>query len=77
MNNGIQRCLGVSLGKKKINIKQQYQKNYSLKLYKKTIVKTGPKNLFYTEKNITALDLGVAAYKDFLKKNPKFKKEII
>ena len=77
MNNGIQRCLGVSLGKKKINIKQQYQKNYSLKLYKKTIVKTGPKNLFYTEKNITALDLSVTAYKDFLKKNPKFKKEDI
>ena len=67
MNHDIQKCLGVSLGSKKINIKKQYEKNYSLKLYRKTIVKPGPKNLFYTEKNITTLDLAVSAYKNFLK----------
>ncbi len=77
MNYNFQNCIGVSLGKKKINIKKQYEKNYSLKLYKKTITKTGPKNLFYTEKKITSFDLAVEAYKNFLKKNPKFDKNNI
>ena len=77
MNNIIQSYIGVSLGKKKISIKKQYEKYYSSKLFKKTISKTGPKNVFYTEKNITTLDLATDAYKNFLKKNSKFKKENI
>ena len=32
MNHDIQKCLGVSLGSKKINIKKQYEKNFSLKI---------------------------------------------
>ena len=77
MNNIIQSYFGVSLGKKKVSIKKQYEKYYSSKLFKKTISKTGTKNVFYTEKNITTLDLATDAYKNFLKKNSKFKKESI
>ena len=46
MNHDIQKCLGVSLGSKKINIKKQYEKNFSLKLYRKTIVKNWTKEYF-------------------------------
>ena len=77
MNLNFQNHFGVSLGKKKINIKEHYEKNFSLKLYKRTIVKTGPRNLFYAEKNITTLDLAFDAYKNLKKKNPKFEKDKI
>ena len=75
MSLNFQNFFGVSLGEKKINTKAEYEKKYSLKLYKKTIVKTGPKNLFYTDKNTTTLDLAIEAYNDFLKKNSKFDKK--
>ena len=68
MSLNFQNHFGVSLGKKKINIKEYYEKNFSLKLYKRTIVKTGPRNLFYAEKNITTLDLAFDAYKNLKKK---------
>jgi len=77
MSLNFQNFFGVSLGGKKINTKAEYQKKYSLKLYKKTIVKTGPKNLFYADKNTTTLDLAIEAYNDFLKKNSKFDKKKI
>jgi 3-oxoacyl-[acyl-carrier-protein] synthase III len=67
-----QNNLAVSLGKKKIDIKKKYEKEFSLKLFKKTIKKTGPKNLFYAEKNTSSLDLAFLAYKNFIKKNKKF-----
>ena len=38
MNNIIQSYIGVSLGKKKISIKKQYEKYYSSKLFKKTLI---------------------------------------
>jgi 3-oxoacyl-[acyl-carrier-protein] synthase-3 len=63
---------GISLGKKKIDIKKIYKKKFSLKLFKKTITKTGPKNLFYTDINTSSLDLALNAFKNFIKKNKKF-----
>ena len=77
MNLNFQNHFGVSLGKKKINIKEHYEKNFTLKLYKRTIVKTGPRNVFYAEKNTTTLDLAFDAYKNLKKKNPKFEKDKI
>ena len=42
-----QNNFGVSLGEKKINVKKKYEDEFSIKLYNKTINKTGPRNLFY------------------------------
>ena len=72
MSLNFKSYFGVSLGKEKIDVKKQYKKNFSVKLYKKTIVKTGPKYLFYADKNTSTLDLAIEAYNDFLKKNYEF-----
>ena len=72
MNSNFINNFGISLGKKKIDIKKIYNEKFSIKLYKRTIKKTGPKNLFYTDLNITSLDLAVEAFKNFIKKNKKF-----
>ncbi|MDC1158792.1 3-oxoacyl-[acyl-carrier-protein] synthase III C-terminal domain-containing protein [Pelagibacteraceae bacterium] len=77
MRINLANSIGVSLGEKKINIKKKYEEKYSIKLYKKTILKTGPKNIFYAGKNITSLDLAINAYKNFIKKNPNFNKNKI
>ena len=69
-----QKHFGVPLSKKKINIKEHYEKNFTLKLYKRTIVKTGPRNVFYAEKNTTTLDLAFDAYKNLKKKILNLKK---
>ena len=47
MNNIIQNYIGVSLGKKKISIKKQYEKYYSSKLLKKQSQKLGRKMFLY------------------------------
>lgn len=72
MSDTFQNNFGVSLGEKKINIKKKYEDECFLRLYNKTIKKTGPKNLFYTNNNTTSLDLAFSAYKNFLKKNKDF-----
>jgi len=69
---GLGNNFGVSLGEKKINLKKKYNKEFSLKLYKKTINKTGPKNIFYAKENTFSLDLALTAYKNFLRKNKNF-----
>ncbi len=63
-----QNNFGVSLGEKKINVKKKYEDEFSIKLYNKTINKTGPRNLFYAKDNTSSLDLAFSAYKNFLKK---------
>lgn len=72
-----QNNFGVSLGEKKINVKKKYEDEFSIKLYNKTINKTGPRNLFYAKDNTSSLDLAFSAYKNFLKKNKKFDKKKI
>ena len=75
MSLNFKNNFGISLGKKKIDVKELYIKKYSLKLFKKTIIKTGPKNIFYTQNNFTSLDLAHAAYKNFTRRNIKFNKD--
>ena len=64
---------GVSLGEIKIDIKKKYKQKFSLKLFNRTINKTGPRKLYHSAKNTSTLDLALNAYKIFIKKNKKFK----
>lgn len=72
MSLNLQNNFGVSLGENKIDIKKLYEKKFSLKLFKRTISKTGPRKLYYSNKSTTTLDLALNAYTDFIKKNKKF-----
>ena len=72
MSLNLQNNFGVSLGENKIDIKKLYEKKFSLKLFKRTISKTGPRKLYYSNKSTTTLDLALNAYADFIKKNKKF-----
>ena len=72
MSINFQNNFGVSLGERKIDIKKQYEKEFSLKLFKRTINKTGPRRLYHANKSTTTLDLALSAYKNFIKKNKKF-----
>ncbi len=71
MSLNLQNNFGVSLGENKIDIKKLYEKKFSLKLFKRTISKTGPRKLYYSNKSTTTLDLALNAYTDFIKKNKK------
>ena len=68
MSLNLQNNFGVSLGENKIDIKKLYEKKFSLKLFKRTISKTGPRKLYYSNKSTTTLDLALNAYTDFIKK---------
>lgn len=77
MSKNFNQNFGLSLGKNKINIKKKYQENFSLKLYYKTIKKTGPKNIFYVDENISSLNLASQAFKNLVKKNKNIDKNKI
>ena len=77
MNNIIQSYIGVSLGKKKISIKNNTKSIIHLNFLKKQSQKLGRKMFFILKKILLPWIWCTDAYKNFLKKNSKFKKEDI
>jgi len=72
VNFDFQNNFGVSLGEIKIDIKKKYKEKFSIRLYNRTINKTGPKTLYHSAKHTSSLDLALGAYQNFIKKNKKF-----